>query len=46
MTPIWVKRRELEKRPQRLEEILQEGSQRASEKSRETLDAVKTAMKI
>ncbi len=46
LTPIWKKRQELERDPQRLEEILHEGSRRASKKARETLDAVKTAMKI
>jgi tryptophanyl-tRNA synthetase len=46
MAPIWEGRAKLLAKPDRVEEIVREGSKRATEVSRKTLEEVKEAMRI
>ena len=46
LEPMRERRKELASRPERIHEILVEGSKRASKVARETMDRVRDAMKI
>ena len=46
MAPIWEERAKLLAKPDRVEEIVREGSKRATEASKKTLEEVKEAMRI
>ncbi len=46
LTPIWEGRQALLAKPDRVEEIVQEGGKRASVVAKQTLEEVKDAMKI
>jgi tryptophanyl-tRNA synthetase len=46
LAPVWESRKKWEKNDKQLNEILHNGSLRASEKAKETLEEVKTAMKL
>jgi len=46
LIPIWDKRKELLKHPERVEDVVSLGNRRAQETARQTLEEVKEAMKI
>jgi tryptophanyl-tRNA synthetase len=46
LTPFWEKRRELEKNPVRVWDVLEEGNQKAREKAQETMEDVRAALRF
>ena len=46
LTPIRAKRKELEKNPDRIKQVLETGEKRARAKAQETMQDVKKAMKL
>lgn len=46
LTPIWDRRKQLTEHPKKLEEVVQDGCERASRVSHQTLEEVKSALRI
>ena len=46
LAPIRAKRKELEKNPDRVKQVLESGEERARTKAQETMQEVKKAMKL
>jgi tryptophanyl-tRNA synthetase len=46
LTPHWERRAQLSGDPARLDDILDEGARRANVKTQETMDTVRSAMKL